>query len=134
MIISRYLTREVLITLLSVTLVLLLAFLSQQVVRYLNYVAVGKIPTTVLVQIVSFEIPYLTAFLLPLGLFLGILLAYGRLYANHEMSIMQLYGFGFKRIFRLTLFIASTVASIILVLMLWVNPCLLYTSPSPRDS
>lgn len=122
MIIARYLTREVVYTLLGVTLILLLAFLSQQVVRYLNFVAVGKIPTSILLELVSFEAPYILSFLLPLGLYLGILLVYGRLYADNEMSILQMYGFGNRRILRLTLFIAVIVAGIVLCLMLWINP------------
>jgi len=121
-IISRYLTREVVNTLFAITIVLLLAFLSQQMVRYLNYVAVGKIPTGILLTLVSFEVPYLLAVLLPLGLYLGILLAYGRLYADQEMSILQMCGFGNRRLMQLTLFVAAVVTVIILVLMLWINP------------
>jgi lipopolysaccharide export system permease protein len=121
-IIARYLTREVFTTLLGITLVLLLAFLSQQFVRYLSYVAVGKIPTNVLLMLVSFEIPYLLAMLLPLGLYLGILLAYGRLYADNEMAILQLYGYGNRAIIRLTLFLALIIAMIVLYLMIAVNP------------
>ncbi|MBX3708789.1 MAG: LPS export ABC transporter permease LptF [Gammaproteobacteria bacterium] len=122
MIIARYITKEVIYTLLGITIVLLLAFLSQQMVRYLNYVAVGKIPTNIFLALVSFEIPYILAFLLPLGLYLGILLTYGRLYADNEMSILHMYGYGYQRIVRLTLFIALIVAGIVLYLMLWVNP------------
>ncbi len=122
MIITRYLTREVSTALLGVVTVLLLAFLSQQVVRYLNYVAIGKIPTTVLLQLVSFEVPYLLAILLPLALYLGILLAYGRMHADNEMSILQLSGFDDQRLLRLTGVIALSVAGIIFLLMLWINP------------
>lgn len=122
MIIARYLTREVFTTLLGITLVLLLAFISQQFVRYLSYVAVGKIPTNVLLLLVSFEIPYLLAMLLPLGLYLGILLAYGRLYADNEMAILQLYGYGSRKLVRLTLFLAFIIALIVLTLMITVNP------------
>lgn len=122
MIISRYLTREVVSALLVVTIVLLLAFLSQQMVRYLNYVAIGKIPTAVLFQLVSFEIPYLLAILLPLGLYLGILFAYGRLYADNEMLILQMSGFGNRQTIRLTIWIAASISLIVLFLMLWLNP------------
>jgi len=121
-IIYRYLTREVVNTLLAVTIVLLLAFLSQQLVRYLNYVVVGKIPTNVLLELVCFEIPYLLALLLPLGLYLGIFLAYGRLYADSEMSILHMYGFGTRRIMRLSGLIALIVSLVVLYLMIWVNP------------
>lgn len=122
MIISRYLGKEVLQAAMVVTLVLLLALLSQQVVRYLNYVAIGKIATNVLLQLISFEIPYLLALLLPLGLYLGILIAYGRLYTDNEMLILQMSGFGARRTLRLTCLIALFVGTFVLALMLWVNP------------
>ncbi|HEX4045695.1 MAG TPA: LPS export ABC transporter permease LptF [Gammaproteobacteria bacterium] len=124
MIISRYLTREVARTLLAVTLILLLAVLCQQIVRYLNYVATGKIATDVLLQLISFEIPYLLALLLPLGLYLGILLAYGRLYADNEMAILQMCGFGSAKLMRVTMGVTVIVCAAILVLMLWINPWL----------
>lgn len=123
-IIKRYLTKEVFSALLTVTLVLLLAFMSQQVVRYLNYVATSKIPTNVVLELISFEIPYLLALLLPLGAYLGVMLAYGRLYADNEMAILQMSGFGLRQLFRLTIWVALAVAGVILFLMLWINPLL----------
>jgi lipopolysaccharide export system permease protein len=121
-IISRYLAREVIGALFAVTFILLLAFLCQQVVRYLNYAAIGKIPTNVLLTLVSFEIPYLLAILLPLGLYLGILLAYGRLYADNEMAILKLVGYPHRRIFKVTCTLGLIISFIVLALMLWVNP------------
>lgn len=122
MIIARYLTKEVITTFLGVTFILLFAILSQQVVRYLNYIAIGKIPTNVLLELVSFETPYILSFLLPLGLYLSILLVYGRLYAENEMAIMQMYGYGKRRLLRLTLFIAFVTAIFVFILMAWINP------------
>lgn len=122
MIVKRYLTREVVYTMLAVIVVLMMAFLSQQLVRYLNYVAVGKIATNVLLQLVGYEIPYLLAMLLPLALYLGILLAYGRMHADNEMSVLNMSGFGSHQLLRLTLIIAAFVAAVVLVLMLWINP------------
>lgn len=122
MIIGRYLTKEVMNTLFGVTIVLLLVFLCQQTVRYLNYVAIGKIPTSVLFELIAFEAPYILSFLLPLGLYLGILLTYGRLYADNEMAIMQMYGYSQRRLLRLTVVIAIFVAAIVFLLMAWVNP------------
>lgn len=122
MIISRYLIREVISALLAITVILLLAFLCQQMVRYLNYVAIGKVSTSILLLLVSFEIPYLLALLLPLGLYLGILFAYGRLYADQEMAIIQMYGYSKRRLFILTTSIAFSVSLIVLLLMTWVNP------------
>ena len=121
-IIRRYLTKEVVGSLAAVITVLMLAFISQQLVRYLNYVAIGKIATSVLLELVSFEIPYLLALLLPLSLYLGILLAYGRMYADQEMAILNMSGFSADRLLRFTAMIALAVAGIVLFLMMWVNP------------
>lgn len=122
MILSRYLTREVVQFAALVTAVLMLALLSQQVVRYFNYVAIGKIATNLLLELISFEVPYLLALLLPLGLYLGIILGYGKLYADNEMIVMQMAGYGAGRLWRLTSFIAAAASLLVLCLMLWVNP------------
>ena len=70
MIIFRYLTKEAFGTLLGVTLVLLLIFLSNELVRYLSYAASGKIPANILLRLMGYEIPYLLSLILPLGLYL----------------------------------------------------------------
>jgi lipopolysaccharide export system permease protein len=122
MIISRYLLKEVFASLLAVTIVLLLIFLSNQLVRYLSYAASGKIAADLVIRLMGFEIPYLLALLLPLGLYLGIILAYGRLYADSEMSVMQACGIGQQRLIGITALLALVVAMFVLVLMLFVNP------------
>lgn len=122
MILSRYLTKEVLGTLFGVTFILLLIFLSQQLVRYLSYAASGKIAANVLLQLIGFEIPYLLALLLPLGLFLGIILAYGRMYADSEMRIMQASGLSMTRLLLITSKVVVVVAFVVLLLMVWINP------------
>lgn len=122
MIIKRYLTKEVVMNMMAVIAVLMLAFVGQQIVRYLNFVAIGKIATSVLLKLVSFEIPYLLAILLPLAFFLGILLAYGRMYADQEMAILNMSGFGERQVTVLTFLISLVIAGFVLILMLWVNP------------
>lgn len=122
LLISRYLTREVFATLIAVTLVLLLIFLSNQLVRYLSYAASGKIAASILLQLMGFSIPALLALLLPLGLYLGIILAYGRFYAENEMRVMQIGGFTTQHLFLVTGLFALGITIIVSVLMLWINP------------
>jgi lipopolysaccharide export system permease protein len=121
-IISRYLTKEILTSLLGVTLVLLLIFLSNQLVRYLSYAAAGKIATGLVLQLMGFEIPYLLALLLPLGLYLGIILAYGRLYADSEMPVIQACGISVASLVKITTGLAVAIATLVCVLMLYINP------------
>lgn len=122
MIIFRYLTKEVLNALLAVTFVLLLIFLSKELVRYLGYAASGKIGANILMQIMGLEIPYLLALLLPLGLYLGIILAYGRMYADSEMRVLHACGFSIKQLIAMTSVLTIVIAGIVSMLTFWVNP------------
>lgn len=122
MIISRYLKKEVIGSLLAVTLILLLIFLSNRLVRYLSYAALGKIPVQLLLQLIGFEIPYHLAILLPLGLFLGIVLTYSRLYAENEMRVLHACGMSKSKLMAVTGSLALLVAMITSLLMLWINP------------
>lgn len=122
MILARYLTKEVLNTLLAVTFVLLLIFMSQQIVRYLGYAAVGKLAPNMLLQLLGFEIPFLLALLLPLGIYLGIIITYGRLYADNEMIVMQSCGLSSKDLFKITSVFTIFITALVLGLMVWINP------------
>lgn len=122
MIISRYLIKEVCYALFAVTLVLLLVFLSNQLVRFLSYAASGKIAANVLLQVMGFEISFLLALLLPLGLYLAIIATYGRLYADNELSVMQSSGFSTQRLTTLTMIFALLVMCVVAALTLWINP------------
>ncbi len=122
MIIARYLTKEVLSTLLAVTVVLLLIFMSNMLVRYLSYVAAGKLATNVLLQLLGFEIPYLLALVLPLGLYLGIIVTFGRLYADSELRVMTACGISIKQLLMMMSALIIFTTSVIFILMLWINP------------
>ncbi len=122
MIISRYLIKEVLQTLIALTFILLLVFLSQQLVRYLSYAASGKIAANVLVQIIGYEIPILLAVLLPLGLYLGVMLTYSRLYTDNELRVMHACGLSSQQLARITAVVALLVCLMVSVLVFWINP------------
>ncbi len=124
MIISRYLTKEVFNTLLAVTFLLLLVFMSQQLVRYLSYAASGKIAPTILLQIIGFEIPNLLALLLPLGLFLGIILTYGRLYADNELRVLHSSGLSMQHLMGITSVLAVGVTVVVTLFVFWINPAI----------
>lgn len=124
MIISRYLTKEILNSLLAVTFVLLLIFLSKALVRFLGYAADGKLAANILFQLMGFEIPYLLTLLLPIGLYLGIILAYGRMYADYEMRVLHACGLSLNKLIAITSIIVVIVTTIVVFLTLWVNPWL----------
>lgn len=122
MIIFRYLVKEVFSTLFATTVILLLIFLSTQFVHYLSAAALGKYTGKILLTIMLLQTPYLLGLLLPVGLFLALLLAYGRLYADREMIVLTSCGFGQARLISITLIMAIGVSIVVAVLNLWLAP------------
>ncbi|MDP3561439.1 MAG: LPS export ABC transporter permease LptF [Legionellaceae bacterium] len=112
MLIFRYLAKEVFVTLVALTSILLLIFMSNQVVIYLNRAASGIIPGMLVMKLMMLELPNLLSLLLPLGFYFALLLAYGRLYAESEMTVLQACGFGYGRLLQYSLIMALVVALI----------------------
>lgn len=122
MIIFRYLAREVFITLIALTGILMLIFLSNQFVQYLNRAASGNIPGMIIMKLMMLEIPNLMGLLLPLGFYMAILLAYGRLYAENEMTILRASGYGPNKLLSHSVLMASVVALVVAMVMMWASP------------
>lgn len=124
MIIRHYLNKQILSSLCGATLVLMLVFVSQQTIRFLGYAASGKIASNILLPLLGFEIPYLFVLILPLGLYLGMYLVYSRLYVESEMFVLNISGYGTKKLLGMTIPLAAIIAVIVMALSWWVNPWL----------
>lgn len=122
MIIFRYLIKEVYSTSFAVTSVLLLIFLSNQFIRFLTFTAAGKLPAIQILYLLSLEVPQLLCFLLPLGLYIGVLLAYGRLYADSEMVVLNTCGLSAKRLMGYTMAMALLIFIVVSLLSFWLSP------------
>lgn len=117
MIVFRYLSRELLATLSAVSAVLLVIIMSGRFIKYLSQAAQGQLDPGVLFMIMGYRLPGFLELILPLGLFLGILLAYGRLYLDSEMTVLAATGMSHKRLLAYTLAPAALVA----VLTAWLS-------------
>lgn len=122
MIIFRYLAREVLISTLAVTSVLLLIITSARLIKYLADAATGKLDAAFVFWVLLWRIPGFLELLLPLGLFLGILLAFGRLYLDSEMVVLRACGISQKRLVLHALGPALLVSGLVAVMTLWLAP------------
>jgi lipopolysaccharide export system permease protein len=98
LIVFRYLSREVLVTLSAVSAVLLVIIMSGRFIKYLAQAAQGALDPGVLFLIMGYRIPGFLQLILPLGLFLGFLLAYGRLYLDSEMTVLSATGVSQQRL------------------------------------
>lgn len=99
-ILDRYIFREIAVTWLGVTMVLLLILLTNQFARVLGDVAKGKLPKNAAFDVIGLSaVQYLTI-LVPIGLFLAVMLALGRLYRDSEMPAMMACRVGPSGIYR----------------------------------
>ena len=122
MIIFRYLLKEVAKTQFAVFLVLMTIFISNKFVRILDDASEGGIPGQMVMIFIGLKIPDLAGMILPLSFFLGILLAYGRVYADNEMSIFHACGVSEWYVVRVTLLLAFVTAIITGIFTLYLSP------------
>jgi len=99
-ILDRYIFREITMTWLGVTMVLLLILLTNQFARVLGDVAKGKLPKDAAFDVIGLSAAQYLTVLVPIGLFLSIMLALGRLYRDSEMPAMMACRVGPSGIYR----------------------------------
>lgn len=87
-ILDRYIFREIASTWLAVTMVLMLILLTNQFARVLGDVAKGKLPRDAAFDVIGLSAAQYLTILVPIGLFLAVMLALGRLYRDSEMPAM----------------------------------------------
>ncbi|MEI8055061.1 MAG: LPS export ABC transporter permease LptF [bacterium] len=121
-IINQYLAREVYTAMLVVIVVLLVVFLSNQFVRFMHFAAAGNLPGHGVKILLLLQLPILSAVLLPVSLFLAILLAYGRLYADSEMTVFVACGVSPLQLLKITFGFSVAVMLVVALLALWINP------------
>lgn len=99
-ILDRYIFREVAITWLGVTMVLLLILLTQQFAKVLGDVAKGRLPKNAAFDVIGLSAAQYLTIVVPISLFLAIMLALGRLYRDSEMPAMMACRVGLGGIYR----------------------------------
>lgn len=122
MIIFRYLSREILLTMFAVSSILLLITMSSRFARYLAEATTGKISVDILFSLIGYRLPGFLELIVPLGFFIAILLVYGRLYIESEMVVLSACGMSQRRLVNITLVSALLVALLVAGFSLWLSP------------
>jgi lipopolysaccharide export system permease protein len=107
---------------LAVTFVLLLIFMSGRFIKYLGQAASGSLSPDILFSVMAFRLPGFLELILPLGLFMGVLLAYGRMYLESEMTVLHACGFSRLRLATYSLMIGALVAGMVALMSLYLSP------------
>lgn len=121
-IVFRYLAKQVIVSMLAVSGILLLVFMSGRFIKYLADAAAGELAGDVLFQIMAYRFPGFLELILPLGFFIGILLAYGRMYLESEMTVLYACGISEKQLLGKTLVASLPVMLTVAVMSLYVSP------------
>ena len=120
-IIQRYLVIEILKSSVATTLILFVILMSNTLGRVLSDVSEGKTPIEALFPVFVGQSVHILSLLLPLGFFLGVVFAFGRLYKDHELVVLHACGYGYRHLYSALLWILLPMLMISLWLSLWVS-------------
>ncbi len=122
MIIFRYIARDLVATTTAVCAVLMLVTVSGRFVKYLSEAAAGSLDASILFAVIGYRLPGFLELILPLAFFLSILLVYGRLYVESEMTVLYACGLSPSKLLAYTMIVAIGVAGLVAWLSFSVSP------------
>ncbi|REH38795.1 lipopolysaccharide export system permease protein [Paraperlucidibaca baekdonensis] len=140
MIIRRYLNSQVLGTTVAVAGLLTVILMSGRIIQFFERAASGRISVDLLAAAVWYRMPSFLELILPLGLFMGLLLALGRMYLDNEMSVLAASGVGQRRVLRwlspsvLLITVATAIMSLWLTAMGYAASAQLYAEQAQRST
>ncbi len=121
-VIERYVLREVALAWAAVSIVLFVILISNQLAFVFRLVAEAGLSSKVVLDLLWFRLLQQFLLLLPISLFLGIMLALGRLYHESEMAAMQGCGVSNRDVLKPILLLAVIAAIVLAWLSLVVAP------------
>lgn len=121
-ILDRYLLKELLATFLAVLVVLLLITFGTETTKLLRLAVEGKIPASLVFEVLFLKMPGVLEVVLPLVALLGVILAVGRLYQDHEMVVMNSCGISPRYFQKLVFWFLLPIALLTAWVTLFVAP------------
>ena len=101
---------------------MLLILVSGRFVKYLANAVAGNLEPGVIFAVIGYRIPGFLELTLPLAFFLAILLSFGRLYVENEMSVLKACGISETQLLGYTAVLALVLALVVGWLSLSVSP------------
>ena len=120
-IITGYLAREVFKTSAATVLILFIILISNALGRLLADIADGDIPQQALWPVLLSQSIGMLSLLLPVGVFLGILFAFGRMYKDHEIVVMNACGIGYRDFYKPVAWVVLPVLLFSIYASIWLN-------------
>ena len=121
-VIDRYLLREFTLNVMAVISVLWLIYVATRFARYLSQAAVGNLSSEVIFSLLGYSSLGALSLLLPIGAFLAVLLALGRMNSDSELTVIAACGISNKRVMRNVAIFSVSIALIVAMLSLMIVP------------
>lgn len=132
-IVDRYLVRELLVSFLAAVAILLLVTLGATVADLLAKIARGRIAADLLMALIGLRTVDSLTLLVPLALFLGVQLAYGRLYRESEMAVFAASGLSLFGLVRPLLLLSVPLTVVMALISFWLAPAAVRQSQTLQE-
>ncbi len=97
---DRYMARLIAVPLLSTLTISAMLLILDRMLRLFDFVATQGGPISVVWRMLANLLPEYLGLGIPIGLLLGILLAFRRLATSSELDVLQAVGIGYRRLLR----------------------------------
>jgi len=122
LIIDRYIMREIVKPTVSICVVLIFIFGCYTATRYLADAVSGQLPGTTVFFFILLKIAIALEVLLPTTLYLSVVIAFGRMYKDSEMTALSACGMSKTRVLRPVFLVSLMIAVIVSCLSLYIRP------------
>jgi lipopolysaccharide export system permease protein len=120
--VDRYLARLIAVPLAATLVIAAMLLLLDKMLRLFDFVAQEGGPVSVVWRMLASLIPEYLSLGIPIGLMLGILLAFRRLATTSELDVMQAVGMSYGRLLRVPFYYAGVLALVNLAIVGFVQP------------
>jgi len=132
-IVDRYLARELLVSFLAAVAILLLVTIGATVADLLAKIARGRVAADLLMALIGLRTVDSLTLLVPLAIFLGVQLAYGRLYRESEMAVFAASGLSVVGLVRPLLLLGVPLMLVMATISFWLAPAAVRQSQTLQE-
>ncbi|OCC25404.1 LPS export ABC transporter permease LptF [Croceicoccus estronivorus] len=120
--IDRYILKATLVPMISVFVIAASLLVLDKMLRLFDFVAVEGGPVSVVFKMLANLLPEYASLAIPLGLMLGILLAFRKLAVSSELDVLRAVGLGYNRLLRVPYMLTFALAFVNLLIVGFVQP------------
>jgi lipopolysaccharide export system permease protein len=123
---DRYIFRLVVAPMLAVFVIAASLLVLDKMLRLFDFVAAEGGPVSVVFKLLANLLPEYASLAIPLGLMLGVLLAFRRLAISSELDVLRAVGLGYNRLLRVPYIITMVLVGVNFLIVGYLQPYALY--------